>query len=127
MGRRHGIRGGGDYRDTDPPGSFLFPAAADGRIALRGILSGKIVERFRKDAMDSDHRRNVLHDLPLPHPDHFQPDDANYSIGFHHSALQSRFRVAVPDDPAHCFYGLRPAVLFYREAVYAMEPFVSSG
>src|SRR5262249_47620465 len=105
----------------------LFLAAVDGRVALRGILYGKTVKRFRAGAMDSDHRRHVLHDLSLPHPDHFQPDDADIAAGFDHEAVQPRLRIAVPADPACGLRGLRIAVLLRREAVYAVESLATSG
>src|SRR5215475_12383872 len=76
--------------------------------------------------MDNDHRRDVLHDLSLPYPDHLQHDVADHAAGFDCEAVQSRFRIAVPDDPARGLSGLRSAVLLRREAVYALEPFAAS-
>src|SRR5262249_47550976 len=49
------------------------------------------------------------------------------AAGFDHEAVRSRFRIAVPDDPACGLRGLRFAVLLRRETVYALEPFAASG
>src|SRR5262245_41119903 len=111
MGPGHAGRRRRDIRDAEPLRPVLLSVAADGRPALRGVLYGKVVERLRAGAMDNDYRRDVLHDLSLPHPDNLQPDDADHTDGFDHQAVRPRFRVTVHDDTARGSRGLRSAVL----------------